>query len=75
MKMLKLTTTAVEFDATPLIAGRDCVAVNFGSAAVTITDSNDSSNTFSVPAAGMVQIDALPAKAKASATCFLLGGV
>lgn len=74
MKTLALTTTAADLTDTPFIPGRDAVAVNFGAAAVTVQD-GAGTTLVTVPAAGMANVPKLPTSIKASAACFLLGGV
>ena len=70
MKLFTLGTAAVETGETPFATGFNCVAANFTAADIDITGSDDNS-TFTalvtVPAGGMIEIDALPRYIKASA--------
>jgi hypothetical protein len=70
-KLLVVGTTAVECAATPFDEGFNAVAVNFTDAAINLTGSDTQGGTYTavatVPAAGMVEIAALPKWIKASA--------
>lgn len=70
-KLLTVGTTAVECGETPFAEGFNCVAANFTATAINLTGSDTSGGTYSalvtVPAGGMIEIDALPKWVKASA--------
>lgn len=78
MSSKAIAATAVEMNQTPFLAGRNVTAVNFTAAAVQLTGSADGetyTNLALVPAGGMIDIDALPAYVKGTAsTVYLIGG-
>ena len=76
MAVIKLGTTAVACDATPLAAGFSCKALNTGDAPIDLTGSGTADGAYTtviaVPAGEMVEVASLPAFVKASAASIFL---
>lgn len=77
-KVLKVGTTAVACDETPFGEGFNALAVNFGTADITLTGCDTSDGTFTSLAtatkAAITEIDALPKYIKASAASVYIIG-
>jgi len=76
MAVIKLGTTAVACNETPLTAGFSCKALNTGEADINLTGSDASDGTYTtiiaVPAGEMVEVPALTPFVKASAASIFL---
>lgn len=75
MAVIKLGTTAVACDETPLAAGFSCKALNTGSSSIDLNGSDTSSGTFtkiiSVPAGEVVEATLTPYVKASAASLFL----
>jgi hypothetical protein len=75
MAVIKLGTTAVACDETPLAAGFSCKVLNTGDASINLTGSDTSDGTYTtikaVPAGGVVEATLTPYVKASAASLFL----